>query len=218
MLQLGVPYMMRLSDDSVDQTLPWVVMGFIEENNKLASNQWGAQGATIRPQLRVAKEEIEKFLGTYKPQDLISNFNILPRPARTPSGLVPNHWNISVRHVALNPPGDLVFFVQPDSQYVHVEGPIQTVEGQTPGHVLNPKSLVTLQTIARLIMKAFVEGTGADSSIPTSAPWPWTTDERNFARRIIKVMTDMGVRQDLLNMTVADADEMAACDEAWKDL
>ncbi|KAL8891101.1 MAG: hypothetical protein Q9192_005786 [Flavoplaca navasiana] len=218
MLQLGVTYPMRLTDDSVDQTLPLILMGILEENNSLASSQWGAQDATIGPQLRVAKEEIEKFLGTYKPQDLISNFNILPRPARTPSGLVPNHWNISIRHVALTPPGDLVFFVQPDSHYVHVEGLIQTVEGQTPGHVLNPKSLVTLQTIARLIMKAFVEGMGADSSVPTSAPWTWATNEPNFARRIIKVMTDMGVRQDLMNMTAADADEMAACDEAWKDL
>ena len=108
--------------------------------------------------------------------------------------------------------------MQPDSHYVHVEGPIQTVEGQTPGHVLNPKSLVTLQTIARLIMKAFVEGMGADSSVPTSAPWTWATNEPNCSRRIIKVMTDMGVRQDLMNMTVADADAMAACDKACKDL
>lgn len=161
---------------------------------------------------------MEKFLGTYRPQDLISNFNTLPRPARMPSGQVPNHWNISIRHVALSPPGDLVFFVQPNSYYVHSEGPIQTVEGQTPGHVLNPKSLVTLQTIARLIMKAFVEGMGVDSGVATSAPWTWTTNEPNFARRIIKVMTDMGVRQDLMSMVVADADELAICDEQWNEL
>ncbi|KAL8888466.1 MAG: hypothetical protein Q9215_004109 [Flavoplaca cf. flavocitrina] len=181
-------------------------------------NQWGALGTTIGPQLRVAEEEIEKCLGTCKPQDLIPNFSILPCPARTPSDLVTNHWNIYIRHVVLSPTGEAVFFVPPDSRYIHVEGPFQTVEGQTPDHVLNPKSLVTLQTIARLIMKAFVEGMGADSSVPTSAPWTWATDEPNFARRIIKVMTDMGVRQGLVNMTVADADEMAACDEPWKDL
>lgn len=169
----------------------------------------------IGPQLKVAEEEIQKFLGTYRPQDLISNFNALPRPARAPSGLVPNHWNISIRHVALSPPGDLVFLVQPDSEYVHSEGPIQIVEGQPPGHVLNPKSLVTLQTIARLIMKAFVESTGAGSAISPSAPWSWKTNDENFARRIIKVMTDMGVREDLMNMAVADAEELATCDGAW---
>lgn len=108
--------------------------------------------------------------------------------------------------------------MQPNCYYVHSEGPIQTVEGQMPGHVLNPKGLVTLQTIARLIMKAFVEGMGADSGVATSAPWTWTTNEPNFARRIIKVMTDMGVRQDLMSMVVADAEELAICDEQWNEL
>ncbi|KAL8756937.1 MAG: hypothetical protein Q9199_002580 [Rusavskia elegans] len=183
-----------------------------------ASNQPGAQGLIIGPQLRVAKEEMEKFLGAYRPQDLISNLNTLPRPARMPLGRVPTHWNISIRHVALPPPGDLVFFVQPNSHHVHSEGPIQTVEGQPPGHVLNPKSLMTLQTIARLIMKAFVEGIGAGSGIATSAPWTWTTNKPNFARRFIKVMIDMGVRQDLMSMVVADAEELAICDEQWNEL
>ena len=172
----------------------------------------------VGSQFKVAGEEMQKYLDTYNPQDLISNFNALPRPARAPSGRVPNHWNISIRHVTLSPPGDLVFLVQPDSHYVHSEGPIQIAEGQTPGHVLNPKSLLTLQTIARLIMKAFVEGTGTGSAIAASAPWSWATNEPNFARRIIKVMTDMGVRADLMNMVVADADELAICDEEWNDL
>ena len=161
---------------------------------------------------------MQKFLGTYRPRDLISNFNALPRRARAPSGLVPNHWNISIRHVALFPPGDLVFFVQPDSHFVHSEGPIQTVEGQLPGHQLNPKSLVTLQTIARLIMKFFVEGPSGSDVVLASAPWSWATNDPNFARRIIKVMTDMGVREDLLNMAVADADELVKCDEDWEGL
>ena len=172
----------------------------------------------VGSQLRVAGEEMKKFLNTYRPQDLISNFNALPRPARAPTGLVPNHWNISIRHVALHPPGDLVFLVQPDSHFVHSEGPIQIVEGQTPGHTLNPKSLVTLQTIARLIMKSFVEGMSGRSVAAASAPWSWATNEPNFARRIMKVMTDMGVREDLLTMVVADKEELASCDEDWKGL
>ena len=172
----------------------------------------------VGPHFKVAGEEMQKFLGTYRPRDLISNFNALPRRPRAPSGLVPNHWNISIRHVALSPPGDLVFFVQPDSGFVHSEGPIQIVEGQTPGHQLNPKSLVTLQTIARLIMKSFVQGVSGSSDVAALAPWSWATNDPNFARRITKVMTDMGVREDLLNMAVADAGELAKCDEAWEGL
>ena len=172
----------------------------------------------IGPQLEIAGEEMRKFLNTYRPEDLISNFNTLPRKARAPSGLVPNHWNISIRHVSLSPPGDLVFFVQPDSEYVHSEGPIQIAEGQPRGHTLNPKSLATLQTIAKLIMKAFLEGMGAGSDTMLSVPWSWATNEPNFARRIVKVMTDMGVREDLMSMSVADAGELAKCDEAWDNL
>ena len=160
---------------------------------------------------------MQKFLETYRPRDLISNFNALPRPARGPGGL-PNHWNISIRHVALAPPGDLVLFVQPDSGLVHTEGPIQMVEGQIMGHRLNPKSLVTLQTIAKLIMKAFVQAMSAPGGFKASAPRSWATNDPNFARRIIKVMTDMGVREDLMNMTVADANELKSCDEAWNGL
>ncbi|KAL9028990.1 MAG: hypothetical protein Q9196_002719 [Gyalolechia fulgens] len=173
----------------------------------------------IGPQLRIAGKEMQKFLGTYRPQDLIANFNALPRPARSPSERVPNHWNISIRHVSILPPGDLVFIVQPDSEYVHIEGPIQTAEGQSPGHILNPKSLVTLQTIARLIMKSFVGSMGEPNGvIPASAPYTWSTNEPNFARRIIKVMEDMGVREDLMTMDVANADELAICDRAWAGL
>ena len=75
-----------------------------------------------------------------------------------------NYWNINIRHVPLNPPGDLVFFAPPDSHYVHTEGPIQTVEGQVSGRKLNPKSLVTLQVISRLILKAFIEGMTSSAS------------------------------------------------------
>ncbi|CAO1603754.1 hypothetical protein XANCAGTX0491_007332 [Xanthoria calcicola] len=67
-------------------------------------------------------------------------------------------------------------------------------------------------------MKAFVEGMGAGSGIATSAPWTWATNKPNFARRIINVMTDMGVRQDLMSMAVADAEELGICDEQCKDL
>lgn len=221
-LQFQIVYPRIPTEDSADQTLTWVVMQLLEENNELASVRGSAQRGVpapmIGPQLGVAGEETQKFLNTYRPQDLILNFNALPRPARAPSGRVPNHWNISIRHVALHPPGDLVFLVQPDSHFVHSEGPIQIVEGQTPGHTLNPKSLVTLQTIARLIMKSFVEGMSGRSVVAASAPWSWATNDPNFARRIIKVMTDMGVREDLLTMVVADADELASCDEDWDGL
>lgn len=107
--------------------------------------------------------------------------------------------------------------MQPDSRYVHCEGLIQTAEGQAQGHVLNLKNLVTLQTIARLIIKAFVEGMGKPDTVTAYAPYSWATNDADFARRIMKVMTDMGVRADLLNMVVANNEESAICDEEWSN-
>ncbi|KAL8800988.1 MAG: hypothetical protein Q9182_004780 [Xanthomendoza sp. 2 TL-2023] len=217
--QYRVFYPIIPTEDSADQILTWVVMQILEENDDIAPSQPDPQTPTIGPQLRIAADEMQKFLSIEKPQVLIANFNALPRAPHTPSGLVPNHWNISIRHVALSPPSDLVFFVQPDSHYVHTEGPIQTVEGKPPGHVLNLKSLVTVQTIARLIMKAFVEGSmGAGDAVASSAPWSWKTNDAVLGRRIMIVMTDMGVREELLTMPVADADELASCDDDWSDL
>lgn len=66
-------------------------------------------------------------------------------------------------------------------------------------------------------MKSFVEGMSGGTVVTASAPWSWATNDPNFARRIMKVMTDMGVREDLLNMVVADADELATCDGDWDD-
>lgn len=218
-LELQVKYPLIPSEDSADQTLAWVVMLILEENNEVVSavenSSRGTPALTVGPQLAVAGQEMQKFLNTYRPQDLISNFNALPRPTHTPSGICPNHWNISIRHAPITPPGDLVYFVQPNSYYVHTEGPIQKAEGQLSEHVLNPQSFLTLQTTARLIMKAFTEGMGANM---TSAPWSWATNDSEFARRIIKVMTDMGVRKDLMDMQVAGADELRVCDESWNNM
>ena len=217
-LELGIQYPVHQTQDSADQTLSLVVLKFMDEvrqGGPLDRN--GRQNGPPNPQLQIASDVMQNFLKTHKPQDIVSNFNALPRNLRAPSGRVPNHWNISIRHVPMSPPGDLVFFVQPDSHYVHSEGPIQTVEGQISGHKLNPKSLATLQVIARLIMKAFVEGMGASDARGQQAPWSWATNDAEFARRITKVMRDMGVQEEaLLSMPVASAEEVESCDEDWR--
>lgn len=218
-LELNIQYPRQDTGDSADQTFPLMVMNVLQDTKELATSYRnsarGGGHALIGPQLDIAGEVIQNSIKTSNPSDLIKNFNELPRNPRAPSGMVPNHWNISIRHVCLNPPGDLVFFVQPDSHYVHTEGPIQTVEGQIPGHKLNPKSLVILQVISRLIMTAFVQGMGSHAG--AQAPWSWSTNDENFARRITKVMKDLGITQEkLLTMRVADPNEIASVDEDWK--
>lgn len=53
---------------------------------------------------------------------VVSAFNALPRHPEMPSGMAQNHWHISIRRVDIEPPGDVLFFCQPFSHYVHVEG------------------------------------------------------------------------------------------------
>ncbi|MCJ1353173.1 MAG: hypothetical protein MMC33_003158 [Icmadophila ericetorum] len=221
-LELGITHPVQHTEDSSDQYSAIMVYMILEEVKKAGSSPQNVRGRPLHsatsPQLVVAGETLSKFLATHNAQDLISNFNGLPRTSCAPSGMVPNHWNISIRHVSLHPPGDLVFMVNPEAHYIHTEGPIQTVEGQLPGHKLNPKSLVTLQVIARLIMKAFVEGCGAGTAM-ARRPWSWSTNDADFARRITKVMKDMGVQEEaLLSMSVADAKENESVDEDWENL
>ena len=221
-LKLGIPHAVQNTENSSDQFYAIMVYRILEEVKEARSLTRSATTSALNdsasPQLMVAGQTLSNFLAVYKPQDLISNFNNLLRTPRSPSGMVPNHWHISIRHVPLNPPGDLVFIVNPEAHYVHTEGHIQTVEGQIPGHTLNPKSLITLQVIAKLIMKAFVQGMGAGTAMARQ-PWSWSTNDVDFARRITKVMRDLGVQEEaLLNMSVADAEVNKSVDGDWDNL
>ena len=219
-LELDYDWPDRPTRDSADQTLLMVVLKLFDDVRK--------DQPTIRnnrlitppcPPLRIANEITQNLLRTYRPNDIVSEFNSLPRPQRASSGLVPNHWNITIRHVDMRPPGDMVFFVLPDAHHTHCEGPVQQAEGHVLGEKLNPKSLATLQVIARLIMKAFVEGMGAGDGMGQERPWSWATNDPLFARRITKVMRDMGVQEEaLLTMPVAGPEEIASSNDDWKSL
>lgn len=206
-LQLGIPTPRQKTEDSVDHALPFLTYEILEESRSMQMPG---------PKLLLAGGILKIFLSTYKPDVLLRNFNALPRLPLAPSGLVPHTWNITIRHIPLPPAGDLVFFVQPESHFVHTEGPIQIAEGQLPGHTLNPKSKATLQTIAGLMMKAFVGGMDPSQPDGCRRPWKWTTSDQDFSRRITKVMRDMGVQEEaLLRMEVLGPEEMRSIEEDW---
>ena len=72
-------------------------------------------------------------------------------------------------------------------------------------------------------MKAFSEGflmSPSDmgwSAVGRTRPWSWATNDVDFARRIMKVMGDMGVELmgegKALRMEVAGKEERDSCDE-----
>jgi hypothetical protein len=143
--------------------------------------------------------------------DLVRAFNALPRPRRAPSGLVPNHWHISIRQVPLQPPGHLVFLVQPDSHYVDTQGPIERAMGQALGDAIDLESEATALVITRLILQGFV-----NREPETGRPWSWSTNDAALAGRVIGIMRRLGVEEALLDMPVAGDEENASCDEDWE--
>lgn len=142
--------------------------------------------------------------------DLVRAFNALPRPRRSPSGMVPNHWHISIRLVPLQPSGHLVFLVQPDSHYVDTQGPIEKAIGRALGEPIDLESEATALGIVRLILQSFVT-----QSPPMGRPWSWCTNDEAMAGRVIGIMRSLGVDDALMDMPVASNEQNASSDEDW---
>ena len=138
----------------------------------------------------------------------VQSFNSLPRQERVPSGAVPNHWHFSVRHVPLEPPGDLLFILCPGARYIHVEGPAPILSLQSPS--------AQAEVITSLLLKAFNSGLGSDSSAPKLAPWTWSTTTIELARAVEARLRDLGVRKEVTKIGVSDAEEIKVATEEWE--
>ncbi|KAI9926370.1 hypothetical protein ASPWEDRAFT_176660 [Aspergillus wentii DTO 134E9] len=139
-------------------------------------------------------------------------FNKVPRVAKTPTGL-PNHWFFSVRHVPLNPPGDLVHLVHPPSRLVHVEGPRQI------GSLPSPD--VKADAVVPLLLKAFITGTstGPDgkplAGVKPTVPWTWGTNDVVLAKAVEDKLKSIGVREELCVVQTGNKEHEKISDECW---
>jgi hypothetical protein len=141
--------------------------------------------------------------------ELVRAFNVLTRPRRAPSGLVPNNWHISIRRVPLEPQGHLVFLVNPESHFINAQGPIEREMGKALGQLIDLESEAATLAIVRLIIQSFIEG-------GMGQPWSWATNDESFGRRVVGVMRGLGLDEALLNMPVASAQENTSCREDWE--
>ncbi|KAI4267437.1 MAG: hypothetical protein LQ337_008349 [Flavoplaca oasis] len=141
------------------------------------------------------------------PSSLISSFLVLPRNRLSPSGSVPNTWYFSIRHVPLDPPGSVLFLLNPASGYVHVEGPLPPTS--------DTESLaVRANIIALLLMKSFVGSLGGAASV--GRPWEWKTDDAEMAGAVGECLKDMGVGDGLETIGVVGEDERRSGEEEWQ--
>ena len=138
----------------------------------------------------------------------VQTFNSLPRQKLAPSGAVPNHWHFSIRHVPLEPPGDLLFILNPKARYVHVEGPATILSLKSP--------TAQAQVVAPLLLKAFNHGLGSDSEAPKIAPWTWSTTDPELARALEARLKDLGVREDVRKVGTSNAEENKVAGEEWE--
>ncbi|GKT46271.1 uncharacterized protein ColSpa_06452 [Colletotrichum spaethianum] len=139
------------------------------------------------------------------------SFNALPRPNTTPTGL-PNRWVFGIRHVPLNPPGDLVVAVHPPSRYI--------VQGG-PGQILSlPSASAKAKALVPLLLDAFIHGHkspgGAQTDDPQPfAPWAWSVDDPELAAAIEDELRLLGVNDALHSVEGCSVEEKKILDETW---
>ena len=125
-------------------------------------------------------------------------------------GAVSNHWHFSVRPVDLEPPGDLLFILNPESRHIQMEGPqsilmLSTAEAQAT-------------VIAPLLLKAFNGGMDVGSDSPKVAPWSWSTTSQELAKAVSARLQAMGVSKESTKVGVGKVEEERVANEEWERL
>ncbi|KAK4889814.1 hypothetical protein LTR27_011432 [Elasticomyces elasticus] len=153
-------------------------------------------------------------------EDLVRSFNALPQPQTVPTGL-PNHWVFGVRHVPLQPPGDLVIAIHPQSHFALQAGP---GEGHTRQILSLPSAAAKADAIIPLLLKSFVSahinpntGTNTDG-IPPTAPWSWATDDPSLIGEIEAKLQQYGIRSNLCVIKACPAEHKEVLSEVWSGL
>lgn len=142
-------------------------------------------------------------------EDTVRSFNKLLRPSTAPTGL-PNHWVFGTRHIAVNPPGDLVLAVHPKSQFILQAGPVKILS--------LPTASAKAAAIIPLLLDLFIKGSespgGRRPSDPEPfAPWTWSMDDPELVPAIAEGLKRHGVLGELQNPSICSNEERDLLDE-----
>ncbi|EPS41346.1 hypothetical protein H072_4763 [Dactylellina haptotyla CBS 200.50] len=148
--------------------------------------------------------------------DIVKTFNSLPRSPSLPSGLNYNIWHFSIRHIPLHPPGDILFFVNFVSQFIHIEGPIQYPTTPPTGAYLPQDIQTKAKCIAPLLLQGFNNKLDvSDPWAPAFAPWAWMTNDRELAKLVGDELKAMGVDEALCKVEVATKEQNEQAQENY---
>ncbi|KAG7055797.1 acyl-CoA dehydrogenase domain-containing protein [Colletotrichum scovillei] len=143
-----------------------------------------------------------------KMEQAVRDFKTLGRSKTTPSGL-DNKWVFGVRHVDLNPPGDLVIAVHPKSRFLLQGGPAQILS--------QPTEQDRARATVTPLLQAFFKGSpGAEHA--AFAPWSWSTDSSELAAAIAPELAAAGILGGLEKVTVCTAEEKEILGETWSEV
>lgn len=142
--------------------------------------------------------------------EILNSFNRLPRPRMTPSGL-PNHWVFAVRHVSLQPPGDVVAVIHPSDLTVRMG------IGQIPSA---SNALEKARALLPLLLNAFVVGDqrpGQPPPVdqPLYAPWTWATEDPELAKALEDCLSQHGFVNELWRVGIWSQVEKDIMDLMW---
>ncbi|KAG5721443.1 hypothetical protein E4T56_gene13187 [Termitomyces sp. T112] len=161
--------------------------------------------------------------------DPVKDFNALPCPPLAPSSKVPNHWHFDLRYVTLEPPAHVLFLVQLDSSFVHMERLPYDVD-PTSNETLfyfPESSSAAAPVVCKALIHSFLDGFGIEKftkDVPAPyAPFKLTTGERSLAHAVEEEFQCMGVRRELCRIEIASGNRthvavQAAFNRIWERL
>lgn len=135
----------------------------------------------------------------------VHEFNNLPRPRTVPGGKA-NRWVFGACHVDLNPSGDIVMAVHPESRYLNVSSPTQV-------HSL-PSLSAKADAIVPYLLEAFLKrNSDMIQDNQRLAPWTWSTLDADMARAVEDALKKAGVRNELCKVGVCTPEELDILEE-----
>ncbi|WYZ43703.1 hypothetical protein EsH8_VII_000139 [Colletotrichum jinshuiense] len=147
-------------------------------------------------------------------ENKVRDFNRLPRPQHTPTGLS-NHWVFVIRRVPFKRPSDLVLAIHPQSSFMYQAGPAQIL----PLSTVSERAEALIPFLFDIFIKCSDDPRGRQPGDPQPfAPWTWATEDPELSAAVENGLKQHGVRKDLCRVGTWSANEKAVVDETWSRL
>jgi len=156
-------------------------------------------------------------------KELVAAFNALPRSPKTSSGCNSNEWHFDIRFIQLEPtPSHVINFIQPQSQYAHIESlPLWNPLSEAGLSFFPDTAKEAAPTLAKAIVYAFISNMGQTRTSESDvreplAPWKLTTEDKSLAAAVGQELKRIGLLPETLcNIEIAKPSTIAIAQNAF---